>query len=188
MSTPIDTPFIHKLGCQCLECYNALGYIGVISTSKESNPKDAVGIKKVPFWLVPDRVIAKLAVALYEGALKYGAFNYRVAGIRVSVYTSAAERHIKAYKEGRDIDPDSGLHEIDKAIASLVVLRDGLMQGNAVDDRQPKATDGWLEDCNSDVERLAAKYPNPKQPFTEMTLYKDVASVLKDYNKTDNKW
>lgn len=136
-------------------------------STKETNPKDAVAVKKVPWHLLPWRALAGAALGLLEGACKYGAFNYRVAGIRVSVYVSATMRHLLAYWEGREIDPDSGLHEIDKAIASLIVLRDGLLQGNYVDDRPPAAAAGWLEVANLQALDIIEKYPDPKPAFTQ---------------------
>ena len=62
--------------------------------SKETNPKDAVGIKKAPMSTVSAAVIAELGLAMMEGARKYGRHNYRVSGIRMSVYYDAALRHL----------------------------------------------------------------------------------------------
>jgi len=54
-------------------------------TSKDTNPKDACGTKKVPFSVLPWQVLAEIGLALLEGARKYGRHNYRVAGVRASV-------------------------------------------------------------------------------------------------------
>lgn len=137
-------------------------------TAKPSNPKDAVGIKKVPASTIPAPVIAELGVAMLEGALKYGRHNYRSIGVRASVYYDAVmARHMPAWWEGEDIDPDSQLSHITKAIASLVVLRDAMMRGNWVDDRPPKSKDGWLDPLNQRVIALLEKYPEPKVAYTE---------------------
>ena len=48
-------------------------------------------------------------------------------------------RHAFAWWEGEDIDPDSGLSHITKAIATLVVLRDAMLQNMCTDDRPPPA-------------------------------------------------
>jgi hypothetical protein len=74
---------------------------------------------------------------MLEGAAKYGRHNYRVAGVRASVYYDAALRHLMAWWEGEDLDPDSGLSHVTKAITSLVVLRDAMIQGQCTDDRPP---------------------------------------------------
>jgi len=107
--------------------------------SKPSNPKDIVGVRKAPLSTVSGPVIAELGVAMLEGAAKYGRHNYRAVGVRSSVYYDATMRHLIAWWEGEDIDPDSGMSHITKAIASLAVLRDAMLQGKVEDDRPPRA-------------------------------------------------
>lgn len=109
------------------------------STTKQTNPKDAVGVRKLAFSVLPWRVLARVALAMMEGAAKYGRHNYRPIGVRASVYFDAVVgRHLTSWWDGgEDIDPDSGLHHVDKAIAGLMVLRDSMLQGNFVDDRPP---------------------------------------------------
>src|SRR3546814_1311497 len=107
--------------------------------SKDTNPKDAVGKKKWrQFSTIPVTIIWELGVAMLEGARKYGRHNYRVAGVRSSVYVDAAIGHITQWWEGEDLDPDTGLSHITKAMASLAVLRDAMIQGKFLDDRPPK--------------------------------------------------
>jgi dATP/dGTP diphosphohydrolase len=109
------------------------------NTVKATNPKDAVGVRKMPFSVLPWRVLCGVALAMLEGACKYGRHNYRAAGVRASVYFDAVVgRHLTDWWEGVDIDPDSGLHHIDKAIAGLMVMRDSILQGNFTDDRPPR--------------------------------------------------
>lgn len=106
--------------------------------AKPSNPKDAVGIRKLAFSVLPWRVLCRVALAMLEGAAKYGRHNYRAVGVRASVYFDAVVgRHLTSWWEGEDIDEESGLHHIEKAIAGLFVLRDSMLQGNFVDDRPP---------------------------------------------------
>lgn len=107
--------------------------------TKNTNPKDSIGIRKAPMSTVPANVLAEIGVAMLEGASKYGRHNYRVAGVRASVYYDAAMRHLMAWWEGEDIDPDSGMSHIAKALASLVVLRDAMHQGMVTDDRPPRS-------------------------------------------------
>jgi len=136
---------------------------------KDTNPKDAIGSKKLPLHLVPSQVIGYLCIALLEGAIKYGAYNYRVFGVRASVYKSATQRHIERWWEGEDIDPDSGLNHIDKAIASLFVLRDGMLNDKWTDDRPPKVKNTkWVEDLNKKAEDMINNCPNPVKPYTEI--------------------
>lgn len=134
--------------------------------AKDTNPKDAVGIKKVPFSVLSMPVIAEVGLALLEGARKYGRHNYRVSGVRASVYVDAAGRHLSAFWEGEDTDPGSKLSHITKAIAGLVVLRDSMIQGNWVDDRPPPSPAGWVEELNKKAEEIIRMYPDAKEPFT----------------------
>jgi hypothetical protein len=108
---------------------------------KPTNPKDAVGIRKAPMSTVSAAVMAEIGVAMLEGAAKYGRHNYRGAGVRASVYYDATLRHLMSWWEGEDIDPDSAMSHITKAITSLVVLRDAMIQGKVTDDRPPRSAE-----------------------------------------------
>lgn len=135
-----------------------------MSESKLSNPKDAVGTTKVPFTALSFPVIAELAVGMTEGTLKYGKYNYREIGVRSSIYIDAAMRHLTAFWEGEDIDPDSGMSHIVKAMSSLMVLRDAMIRNMVTDDR-PTGTLGFIKALNKKVEALVEKYPEPAEPF-----------------------
>lgn len=139
-----------------------------MATSKDTNPKDAVGTKKVPFSTVPAPVIAEVGLAMLEGARKYGRHNYRISGVRASVYYDALFRHLTAWWEGEDIDPDSGLSHIIKAMACMVVLRDSMRKGNWVDDRPPKVEGDWIRELNKKASDIIDKYPKAKEPYTEL--------------------
>lgn len=139
-------------------------------SSKDTNPKDAVGIAKVPQSVISRLVLGELGLAMFEGARKYGRHNYRVAGVRASVYFDAVNRHMDAWWEGEDLDPDSGLSHVTKAIATLVVLRDAMIQDKFTDDRPPPAKDaGWMVKLNQLAAALIAKYPDPKPAITRDT-------------------
>ena len=136
---------------------------------KDSNPKDSIGVKKVSMSYVPAPVLMELALAMMEGGFKYRRHNYRKIGVRASVYYDATIRHLMQYWEGEDDDPDSKLCHLTKAIASLVVWRDAMMQGKYVDDRPPKHhKQGWGGDMNKHVGKLMELYPNQKPPYTEI--------------------
>ena len=134
---------------------------------KPSNPKDAVGVKKAPLSTVSAPFILAIGNAMLEGALKYGRHNYRAVGVKSSVYYDALLRHMMAWWEGQDIDPESGESHLIKAAACLAVLFDSLHRGNLNDDRPPKVKDGWVEEFNKRAAALIEKYPDPKLPYTE---------------------
>lgn len=135
--------------------------------SKDTNPKDAVGVRKAPLTTLPLPVVLEVGSAMLEGARKYGRHNYRVAGVRASVYIDGAFRHLAGYWEGQDIDPDSGYHEITKAIASLFVLRDAMIQGKCIDDRPPRSPEGWLQEINEGASEIIDRHPEPKEVYLE---------------------
>ena len=135
---------------------------------KDTNPKDALGIAKVPFSTVPAEVIAEVGLAMLEGALKYGRHNFRDVGVRASVYYDALFRHLTAWWEGQDVDPDSGLSHLVKAMACLAVLRDSQIRENWTDDRPPKIPGDWIKDLNTKAAALLEKYPNPVAAHTEL--------------------
>lgn len=135
---------------------------------KDTNPKDAVGIKKVPFSTISAPVIAEIGVAMMEGALKYGRHNYRASGVRGSVYYDATLRHLTAWWEGEDVDSLSGMSHITKALASLTVLRDAMIFNKLKDDRPPKAPAGWQEELNKKAGELIEKFPNAVPAVTEL--------------------
>ncbi len=132
-------------------------------SEKETNPKDAVGVRKAPLSTVPAGVLMEIGLAMLEGARKYGRHNYRVTGVRASVYYDAALRHLMDWWEGTDIDPDSGLSHVTKALACLTVLRDAEVNGMLKDDRPP-GQPLQLAYLNNRAAALIDKYPDAKAP------------------------
>lgn len=116
----------------------------VTAGGKASNPKQMVGDTKAPLHLVPDSLTLLSSQAFAEGALKYGAFNWRAAGVQASTYKAAAERHIKKWFNGENRDPDSQVHHLANAIACLAIIADAEVSGMLNDDRPPKQDMGKL--------------------------------------------
>jgi hypothetical protein len=138
---------------------------------KDTNPKDAVGVRKWrQYCTVPTTIIWELGVAMLEGARKYGRHNYRVAGVRASVYVDAAKGHIDSWWEGEDIDADSGLSHVTKAMASLAVLRDAMINDMLTDDRPPKVKgfESFKANMQKAVESIMERHPDACEPFTEL--------------------
>ena len=139
--------------------------------TKPTNPKDAVGIRKPRFYSGMSCHVRRLvSIGMMEGAMKYGRHNYRDAGVRASVYYDSTNEHLDDWYEGEDIDPDSDLNHVIKAICSLYVLADAIITGNFVDDRPPrtKKVRDIVKESQPIVDRLFEKYPNPLPAYTEM--------------------
>lgn len=130
------------------------------------NPKTGAGRLKFSMSVLPANVMGELALALTEGARKYGRHNYRVGMVHASVYYDALMRHMSAWWEGEDIDPESGLSHLVKAAACLIVLRDAMVRDAVDDDRPPPSPEGWQARLNELHKELTERYPDAKEPIT----------------------
>lgn len=131
---------------------------------KESNPKNALSSQKFSLEAIPPTVLAYLGLAMMEGALKYGKFNWRETGASANVYCYAAIRHIQCFLLGEDIDPDSGIHHLIKAMASLAVISDAVIDdktgdfGNFFVDDRADVID--ISELNNIAKNLFERYKN----------------------------
>lgn len=107
-----------------------------MTTLKASNPKDIIGSDKLPLHLWPETATILGSLGLLDGLLKYGRGNFREIGVRSSIYYDAARRHLNAWFEGEDADPDSGLPHLGHALACIAILIDAGAAGKLNDDRQ----------------------------------------------------
>jgi|GEM_PF-5803583 len=153
-----------------------MGHSGLDPITKDTNPKDALaGFKPRWFSFIPLRVLIGVGKAMFEGGWKYGKHNYRESGVRASVYLDATVcGHLMPFMEGQDFD-ENGMHHLDKAIASLMVLRDAQLGSNWIDDR-PLAAAGFDEQVERETAHfqvmkaeLQKKFGPPVAPFTEAT-------------------
>lgn len=122
-----------------------------------SNPKDLVAQAKLDFSVIPDAFLIELALAFYEGALKYGRYNWRMRPVKASVYTSAFRRHILKWESGEEYDKKTGTHHFGYAACCIAILFDAAMYGTLVDDRPPRGrvnldVSAWLD--NQVIERI----------------------------------
>ncbi len=99
------------------------------------NPKDLVGQKKVDLSLIPPAALIYIALAMEDGAKKYGPFNWRENKVRARVYLAAAMRHIAAKLDGEELAADSLKPHLAHAMACLAIYVDAEETGNLHDDR-----------------------------------------------------
>lgn len=133
--------------------------------SQPTNPKDALAIAKLPLHLVPDTIEAYAALAFAEGASKYGAYNWRVAGVLASVYHSALKRHLASWHNGEDADPVTGVPHLASVIACAGILLDAQLCGKLTDDRPPPAdVAGRIRSAEAEVAKVLALFAerNPR--------------------------
>jgi len=108
------------------------------NTTKPSNPKDLIGSGKLPIHLWPNTATAMGCIGFLNGMLKYGRANFRVLGIRASIYYDAAKRHLDAWFEGEECDPDDGVPHLAAALACIAIIVDAIAADKLNDDRQVK--------------------------------------------------
>ncbi len=99
------------------------------------NPKDLLGIKKVQLNLVPPSSTIYQALAMEDGAQKYGPYNWRDNKVIASIYIAAAKRHIDSWLDGEECASDSKKPHLGHALACLGIIVDALETGNLIDDR-----------------------------------------------------
>lgn len=100
-----------------------------------TNPKDRLGLKKVRLSLVPPSSIIYQALAMEDGAAKYGPYNWRENKVIASIYVDAAMRHLQSWFDGEECASDSKKPHLGHALACLGIIVDALETGNLVDDR-----------------------------------------------------
>jgi dATP/dGTP diphosphohydrolase len=106
-----------------------------MTTSDNTNPKDLIGIKKPQVGLLPGAGKLYGALAMQDGAVKYGPYNWRDKKVRYTVYLDALERHLLALRDHEDLAPDSGLPHLGHIIACASILADAVEGGFIIDDR-----------------------------------------------------
>lgn len=148
-----------------------LGNDGPVAVSdfKESNPKDAAATARIDISLFPASAIVYGSLGMAEGDLKYGGYNYRVVGVKMSVYVAACCRHLfKFFWCGEDHDPKTGVHHLGNALACLAILVDGIEQKNIIDDRPPKQSSSLFERAELMMGKLMQIFPRKTQRYTEI--------------------
>jgi hypothetical protein len=102
-----------------------------------TNPKDLIGAKKPSLSKVPPAAVLYTALAMMNGADKYGAFNFRSSRVIASIYVDACKRHLDAWFDGEECASDSGVPHLGHAMACIAIIVDCIENGNLCDDRPP---------------------------------------------------
>lgn len=89
---------------------------------------------KPPMSLLPADALVEISKVLAFGAKKYAPHNWR-SGFDWSRLIDASMRHVNAFSDGQDIDPESGLSHLAHAACCLLFLITHEQQGLGHDDR-----------------------------------------------------
>ncbi|TXH49344.1 MAG: DUF4406 domain-containing protein [Desulfurellales bacterium] len=110
--------------------------IGRGATIQPDDPKGVAGAKKPPMWLLPPYALQQTAWVHKLGSEKYdGPYNWRETSVCATTYISAIMRHLDAWRDGEDNDPESGISHIAHMAASCNILLDARHCGKLNDDR-----------------------------------------------------
>lgn len=89
---------------------------------------------KLPLNLISTEALNQIAAVLKFGAQKYAEHNWR-KGFAWSRPLSAAMRHITAFNDGEDKDPESGLSHLAHAACCIMFLLEFEKTHKKLDDR-----------------------------------------------------
>ena len=120
---------------------------GVTVDPPKNDPKAAFGNAKPSVSCIPPVAIFAMGQAMQSGADKYGAFNWRSTTVNASVYYNAVQRHLMAWWDGQESDPDTAASHLGHAMAGMALILDGQSLGVLNDDRPVKGgLPGFLKD------------------------------------------
>ncbi len=135
------------------------------SSKKGQNPKDKLGLKKLPLRLIPPAFYIQVSAALNLGGLVkgYGPYNWRDQPISYNVYLEAIMRHLLLAMDGEDEDVESfSKHEAHIA-ACCAIIFDAKMTGNLIDDRYKTGKlPGVMKEVQSAIGKQSEHYGKKK--------------------------
>jgi hypothetical protein len=181
--------------------------------NKYNDPKGHAGSLKTPLGLIPPTAMEQVAWAHKLGADKYGPWNWRKTGVCASTYVNAILRHLNAWRDGEDLDPESGFSHLAHIACSCNILMDAAKVGKLQDDRNKLPTNGEVEEdspvnnmTDEEFERIIASLRSDMEDFGYELSIDDVPEpdtvpeyrILKVgeliqegdelYNEFDNEW
>lgn len=128
-----DDPLITEgIVCLGLEIVLAKEEIVAAADAPEGGRKD--DDKKPRFDLLSYLAMRGTAEVLRFGAQKYAAHNWR-KGIAWGRLIGAALRHLTAFMDGEDLDPESGLPHVDHLACCVMFLQEHYHRRRDLDDR-----------------------------------------------------
>jgi hypothetical protein len=125
------------MGDLTAECPRAGSNASLSAPYPDDNPKTIYGEAKPKLSDTPPIGIRELGKVHSMGAEKYGRFNWREHSVSASVYYDAAWRHLSAWFEGENADPESGLPHLAHVMACMNILLDADEHGK-LNDNRPK--------------------------------------------------
>ncbi len=120
---------------------------------------------KPPISLINRRALEEEAQVMAFGATKYAAHNWR-KGIASSRLLDAALRHILAYADGENVDPETGLSHLAHARCCLAFQIE-------LEHSHPELDDRYVSEAREHVHKF-----DPHEAAARSSLGKDEQSVF----------
>lgn len=147
----------------------------------DSNPKDRLGLLKAPIGYYPNIARIMAARVFANSAPEYGASNWRVKKVRMSIYLDAIDRHTIALRAGQDIDPKSGEPHEAHINACTAIIMEARAIGNLIDDRLE------LDPAVAVLDAMTAKSYGAKRRALKPTPARTLDQVRADAARTKAK-
>ena len=134
------------------------------ASTKPTNPKDAIGIKKVPMSCLSSQVVALVAEAYYEENLRP---IDTIADPTLSEHFNAAVAHNMLFWEGSG--DDLRVPHVARGMAHIMHLRAAELDGTLDDDRENTDPKGiHVVELNAAAAAVIEKLPPSVTPFTNL--------------------
>ena len=129
--------------------------------------KDNLG--KPPIDLMSSKAIIAIAEVMGYGARKYKPHNWRL-GLSWSQTFASMQRHLLAWNDGQDIDPESGLPHLAHAGCQLMYLLEYAQTNTGQDDR-------W---SSQDHTQASLAKDDPTKHVVQVTPIMDTSTIGDD--------
>ena len=93
--------------------------------------------EKPPLQLIPTHALVQAAKVFGFGASKYGENNWRndISKYGWTRHYGSIQRHLTAWNDGEDLDPESGLPHLAHAMTQLMILLQVVKEAPDCDNR-----------------------------------------------------
>jgi hypothetical protein len=111
------------------------------------NPKEVTGQRKPALALIPSGALIPVCAVHAHGHAKYGPYNWRETPVEAMTYAHAIMRHLVAWIDGEDLDPETGLSHIAHIAAGANIVLDAASVDMLNDNRPVRGKAAELIRC-----------------------------------------
>jgi ribosomal protein S17E len=123
----------------------------------DGNPKTQFGVVKPNTFAVDPIAEYVMGLAMLQGQLKYGLYNWIDDPVSITTYLDAAKRHLDLYKLGQDLASDTDVEHLGHVMACCNILISAKYHNKLHDDRTH----------NKQMAEALEKFFEEKQPLVK---------------------